>query len=129
MPSLDIIAAIKLIIGLFKRFNRKLRVLKLIDTSDNNAPVLCLQNVGSNSVYILDFGFVGKGCRASVTLPYVQINKPRIEFPQSLDPRASLRFVIGLGAVDHWQGNDFYVTLDGGRTIFIKCDNDPTTAR
>jgi len=129
MPSFDIYALFKDVVAFFKRRGQKLSVLKYIASADHNPAVLSITNMTDYPVSIRDFGFDHSGVFVSVNEPYVQCSGVRIEFPQTLDPRATLDLRIALGAIDLWKADDCYFVDADGRRRPVKVKSNLPAAR
>lgn len=129
MPNLDILTLLKEVLRLVKLLRPKLAVVKHFVPVEDNKPIVAVTNLSDRPVTVLDMGFAHARMDVSFSERFVQPFLPRVKFPHTLDPGATLAIRIGPGAEDLWETCDVYAVAFNGRRLRYKCEPKFSAAR
>ena len=129
MPSFDILTLLKEIVRFVHLFRPKLAVVKHFVPAEDNQPFVAITNLSDRSVTFLDAGFVHVNGDQTFAAGFVQSSKPRVEFPKTIEPWATITIRIGPGAEDLWKACDVYAINFNGNRIVYKAEPKFSTAR
>ena len=129
MPSFDILTFIKEIIRFINLFRPKLSVVKHFVSAEGNQPFVAITNLSDRSVTFLDAGFVHINGDQTFSARFIQTTEPRVEFPKTIEPWATITIRIGSGAEDLWKACDIYAINFNGNRLVYKAEPNLTATR